>query len=122
MSMSPEEVRQMIRDEIRSEEKRIRDVIRNELQSLLGSDRYTFQKHVQFFDGRNMQTGKSTGTKIGTATDQLLGFYGVTPVDQPATVSDANAQGGSYVQADVQSIADAVNDLIDRLQELGLVA
>ena len=100
----------------------VRQIIREELASLLGIDKYIFQKNIQIFDARNIQLGRTTGTKIGTATDQLLAFYGITPVNQPATVTDAATQGGTYDQTNVQTIATAVNALIDRLQELGLVA
>src|SRR3990167_5281325 len=92
------------------------------LLALARSDRFAFQKDIQLLDGRNIVLNTSTGTRIGTATGQKLGFYNTTPVDQPATVSDANTQTGSYVQADVQSITTAVNAVIDRLQELGLIA
>jgi len=39
----------------------------------------------------NIALATTTGTKIGTATSQLLGFYNATPVDQPATVADPTA-------------------------------
>lgn len=57
-----------------------------------------------------------TGTMIGTATNQLLGFYGQTPVDQPATVADPT---GGTPDAEART---AINAIIDRLQELGLIA
>ena len=53
------------------------------------------------------------GTKIGTGTDQLIGFYNATPVDQPETVTDGS---------DAATTQAAVNAVIDRLQELGLIA
>lgn len=97
-----------------------------ELKTILYKDNFSalqiIRKQQQLADGINLELGSSDGTKIGTATTQKLGFYNKTPVDQPATVSDANTQGAGYVQADVQSIADAVNDLISRLKELGLIA
>lgn len=95
----------------------IRRIIHEELASLLKSDRYLFEKHLQIADGRNIQTGLTTGTKIATAATQKLGFFGVTPVDQPATVSDPS--GG--ITDDAQARA-AINSIIDRLQELGLIA
>jgi len=104
--MTPEQVRQIVREE------------RAKFDTI---DRYTIQKLVQMFDGRNFQLGKTTGTKFGTASDQKIGFWNTTPVDQPETVADPETQTGSYVQADVQSIADKVKDLIDRLQESGLI-
>ena len=63
------------------------------IEKLNKSDRYTFLKLLQLLDGRNIQLGRSTGTQIGTDTDQKLGFYGVDPVDQPATVSDPTGGG-----------------------------
>jgi len=98
-------------------EEQVRTIIREELSNLLGSDRYTFQKHLQLFDGRNIQTGRTTGTKIGTDTDQLVGFYGTTPVDQPATITDPT---GGVTQDDVAR--NRITLIIDRLQELGLIA
>lgn len=49
---------------------------------------------------KNNALSSSTGTKIGTATNQLIGFWNATPVDQPALTAD----------------------LLDSLQEVGLVA
>lgn len=95
----------------------IRQIIREELRSLIKSDRYTFERKVQFLDGRNVQLGTTTGTRFGTATSQKLGFFNVTPVDQPATVSDPS--GGVTQDAEARA---AINAIIDRLQELGLIA
>lgn len=58
-----------------------------------------------------------TGNNIGKTTSTKIGFYGVTPVDQPVTISDPS--GGSTVDAEART---AINALIDRLQELGLIA
>jgi hypothetical protein len=68
-------------------------------------------------EANNLVLGTTTGTKIGTATSQKLGFYNATPVDQPATVADPS--GGATVDAEART---AINSIIDRLQELGLVA
>jgi hypothetical protein len=61
--------------------------------------------------------GTLRGIKIGSATSSLLGFYGATPVDRPATVADP--AGGGTIDTEART---AVNDIIDRLQELGLIA
>jgi len=61
--------------------------------------------------------GTLRGIKIGSATTSLLGFYGVTPVDQPATVADP--AGGGTIDTEART---AINAIIDRLQELGLIA
>jgi hypothetical protein len=51
-------------------------------------------------EGTNLVLGTTTGTKIGTDPLQKLGFYDATPVDQPALTAD----------------------LLDSLQEVGLIA
>jgi|SRR3990167_3051158 len=99
------------------DEAQVREIIKDELANLIKSDRYTFHKNVQFLDGRNIQVGLTNGTKIGTATAQKIGFYNATPVDQPATISDPT--GGITQDAEART---AINTLIDRLQELGLIA
>lgn len=66
-----------------------------------------------FAAGENIILATSTGTKIGTATTQLLGFYNKTPVDQPAAVADAT---------DAPSVILRLNDLLARMRELGLIA
>lgn len=49
---------------------------------------------------KNNALSSSVGTRIGTNANQLLGFWNVTPVDQPAVTAD----------------------LLDSLQEVGLIA
>lgn len=81
-------------------------------------------------DGKNIRLDTTTGTKIGTATTQKIGFFNATPVDQPDTVSDAATQDltgtdtvdQTKLEADLTSCKNAINTLIDRLQELGLIA
>jgi hypothetical protein len=54
-----------------------------------------------------------TGTKIGTAATQKLGFWNTTPVVQPAAVADAT--NGASTQ-------DRLNDLLARLRSIGIIA
>jgi hypothetical protein len=61
--------------------------------------------------------GTLRGLKIGDASTALLGFYGATPVDRPDTVADPT--GGSTIDSEART---AINAIIDRLQELGLIA
>jgi len=63
--------------------------------------------------GSDIALSTTTGTKIGTATNQLLGFYNATPVAQQAAVADAT---------DAASTQDRLNDLLARLRTLGLIA
>jgi len=81
------------------------------------ADRILLDRHQQFRDGRNIQVGKSTGTKIGTETTQKLGFFGETPVVQPSAISAPS--GGATV--DTQARA-SINAIITALQSLGLTA
>lgn len=48
-------------------------------------------KGLTFIDGNNVILGTSTGTKIGTATNQKLGFYNSTPVVQTTGSTDVLA-------------------------------
>lgn len=41
-------------------------------------------------DGANIAVGATTGTEIGTAASQKLGFFGATPVVQPADGNQAD--------------------------------
>ena len=54
-----------------------------------------------------------TGTKIGTAATQKLGFWNTTPVAQPAAVADATDAGTTQTQ---------LNALLARLRAAGIIA
>jgi hypothetical protein len=63
-------------------------------------------------DGVDLTLGTTTGTKIGTATNQKLGFFNATPVVQP-TMGAATA-GASYTnneQMMLQAVYNAVRTL-----------
>jgi hypothetical protein len=62
---------------------------------------------------KELSDGGPDGTRLGQNATDLVGFYGATPVDQPATVADAT---------DAATAITTVNAVIDRLQELGLIA
>ena len=97
-------------------EARINELERR-INALFFSDRYLFSRDIEMEGGRNIQLSTNVGTTIGTGTGQLLSFYNVTPVDQPATVTDPS--GGVTQDAEARTAIIAV---IDRLQELGLIA
>jgi len=77
-------------------------------------DRTEFNNPVVL--NNNIVIGKN-GTKFGTSTSDKIAFYGKTAVDQPATISDPT--GGVTVDSSARS---TINTIIDRLQELGLIA
>jgi hypothetical protein len=64
-------------------------------------------------DAGDITVGTTTGTKIGTATTQKLGFYNATPVVQPAAVADAT---------DAATVITQLNDLLAKLRTLGIIA
>jgi hypothetical protein len=62
---------------------------------------------------KNIVTDTTTGTKIGTATTQKIGFFNATPVVQPTAVADAT---------DAASVITQLNALLSRMRTLGLIA
>ena len=69
--------------------------------------------NLQITDARDVVLGTTTGTKIGTATTQKLGFYNATPVVQPTAVADAT---------DAATVITQLNDLLAKLRTLGIIA
>ena len=64
-------------------------------------------------DAGDITVGTTTGTKIGTATTQKLGFYNATPVVQPTAVADATTSVDVITQ---------LNALLAKLRTLGIIA
>jgi hypothetical protein len=64
-------------------------------------------------DAGDITVGTTTGTKIGTATTQKLGFFDKTPVVQPLAVADATDATNAITQ---------FNTLLARMRDLGLIA
>lgn len=62
---------------------------------------------------KQLSDGGPDGTKLGQNASDLVGFYGATPVDQPALVVDAT---------DAATAITSLNSVIDALVELGLMA
>lgn len=90
------------------------------LGMLIATERYTFQKHLQLLDGRNIILGKGTGTKFGTETTQKIGFFNKTPIVQPSAISAPS--GGSVADAIDSSARSKINDIRTALTNLGLTA
>lgn len=105
----------------------VREIIRDELRGLIFSDRYIFQRDIEMLGGRNFQFSRGTGTKHGTAANQKQSFYGVTPIVQPTSASQAIVTGtadGVYSSNEVTLINDLViltNQLRADLIALGLI-
>lgn len=107
--MSPEQLQQF-------------EEIMNWYHSLSLVDRYMIQKLIQMADGRNIQLGRKTGTQIGTAADQKLGFWGVTPVVQPGAISAPASAGSSYSQSQINAMVTSITQILTALASVGIIA
>ena len=56
--------------------------------SLVTALKVIANKGINIPDGGYITTGTSTGVRIGSATDQKIGFFNVTPVVQPTEITD----------------------------------
>lgn len=77
--------------------------------------------HMTFTDARDISFGTTTGTKIGTATTQKIGFYGATPIAQRSGAAQAAAAATSSTQVTpfgytTQAQADAIVTLVNELR------
>jgi hypothetical protein len=80
--------------------------------SSIADNRKCFITCGAWADGMNITLGSATGTQIGTAVTQKLGFFGKTPTTQP-TMGAATA-GASYTsneQAMLQAVYNAARAL-----------
>ena len=92
----------------------------------------TLSSDLTLGSGDNIVLSTTNGTKIGTATNQLLGFYNQTPITQPSStgVTTSGFTGGSGATVHPQSTftggigtnAYTVSDIVAHLKSLGLIA
>ena len=101
----------------------IRQIVRNEMQEFFASDRYIFHKTIQLLEGRDFQFATGTGSKIGTATSQKIGFWNKTPIVQPASADQAalsltaNVSGGDTVSlTNVNNNFSKIQTLVNQLR------
>lgn len=79
---------------------------------------------VTLADAGNVAVGTTTGTKIGTAATQKLGFWNATPVVRPAAYTPTNVtadRGFDANSTSIDELADIVGTLITDLQTIGLL-
>lgn len=106
--MNPEDFKRLRRDV---------DDIQRIFGLLLKSDRMTLNRTLQMEDGRSIQVGKTTGTRIGTESAQKLAFFGVAPVVQQSAISAPSA--GATIDSQART---AIGLIITTLHNLGLTA
>lgn len=107
---------------------------------VIGTRNYdgTYNARFTFDDASGVQTwmhaeainyvfGTTTGTKLGTAVSQKLGFWNATPVVQPASASQAavtGTAGGTYTSTEQTMLANLktlVNQLRADLVTVGII-
>lgn len=70
-------------------------------------------------EGKDLALGTTTGSKIGTAVGQKLGFWGATPVVQQASASQAAATSTTTTTSTTTALTtdlDDVRRLVNRLR------
>ncbi len=75
-------------------------------------------------DGTNITLGTVTGTKIGVATNNKIGFFGAAPVVRPAAYTPVNVTVDRSWDSDattLDELSDVVGTLVADLQSLGLI-
>lgn len=86
------------------QERKLLDSLSQKMAALEKSDRYTFIKPIQMLDGRNMQFGKTTGTKMGISALEKIGFWGVTPIVQSSAIGNPSGGGDAGVDSPARSV------------------
>ena len=66
---------------------------------------------------KQLSDGSPDGLKIGQSSTDLVGFYVVTPVAKGAAVTTV-----TFTNFTVAAGSNAVNDIISRLQSIGIIA
>ncbi len=111
-------------------------------------DKFALTHGIIFADATNLAFNTTTGTKIGTATTQKLGFFNQTPTTQPTAlttqlttltytaptpdyaIQNLSLTGYGFVTADegntvlsvIKNLQDRVGELETKLKALGLIA
>lgn len=86
---------------------------------------------IELNNGDDVILATTTGSKIGTATTQKLGFWNVTPVVQPSTTGELTGHSAGAVDAvysdstftgNSGTKAYTLNDVVKHLKAVGILA
>ncbi len=91
--------------------------LENIIGAMVKSDRFVFQKNIQFLDGRNIQLSTATGTTIGTAVTQKLSVFNAIPVVQAGAITAPT--GGGTIDSQART---AISSLITAIKNFGITA
>lgn len=95
-------------------------VLENLVFKFIKKDAYIFDKKVRFLSGVNMEMGKGSndfaGTRIGTSSDQLIGFWNKIAVVQPGPIS--SPVGGGTVDTQARN---AIDEIILAMTTIGIL-
>lgn len=100
------------------DEEQVKKIIDERLEYFLKSDKFVFNRLIQILDGRNMQTGRTNGTMIGTASDQKIAFFGNAPVAKQGAIGDPTGGGTAGVDTPCRSTVSAI---LTVLRNLGFI-
>jgi hypothetical protein len=81
------------------------------------SEKLEVNGNIKINDAGNIVLGTVTGTKIGTSTSQLLGFYNATPIAQPAAVT--SVQGLATALGNLGLIATSAVNVYQTVEDEG---
>ena len=110
-------------------EDEIRQLIRDELRNFIKTDKFDFKNDLEIRDKRNVIVSTVTGTKYGTSILQKQGWWDATPVvqSQGTGASGYAAIGGTNVNSDdtwtggVGSNIYSIGDIVRVLKLVGFI-
>jgi len=150
-----EQIRQIVREELEQKDlesdidkgdvnkEEVREIIREEFPALLARSVTTIEGDLNLLDSRNIIVGSTTGSKIGTATTQKLGFWNKAPAVQPtngvnltnnvtsggtddtiANYTDLStyANDAAAIRNDIYQLARKLKIVNDALRTIGLMS
>lgn len=98
-------------------EQQIRAIIREEIARYQQFQNPTFNKHIKLENGVDISTTGDRGSRIGTSSNEKLGFFGAQPVVQQSSITSPS--GGGTVDSESRT---AIGSIITTLRTLGFIS